>query len=61
MGMESPGRFFASQQMKLVLAYIALNYDIETIPKRPDNIWLVGSQGPPLDFKIRVRRRVGTA
>ncbi|CZR56230.1 related to cycloheximide-inducible protein CIP70 (cytochrome P450 family) [Phialocephala subalpina] len=53
-----PGRFFASQQMKLILAYIALNYDIERIPVRPDNQWLVGSQGPPLDFKVRVRRRV---
>lgn len=43
--------------MKLILAYIALNYDIERIPVRPSNQWLVGSQGPPLDFKIRVRRR----
>lgn len=46
--------------MKLVLAYIALNYDIQPIASRPDNLWLVGSQGPPLDFKIRIRRRVGT-
>ncbi|KAL2060657.1 hypothetical protein VTL71DRAFT_9298 [Oculimacula yallundae] len=55
-----PGRFFASQQMKLVLAYIALNYDIQPIASRPANDWFVGSQGPPLDFKVRIRRREGT-
>ncbi len=46
--------------MKLVLAYIALNYDIEPIASRPDNDWWVGSQGPPLGVKVRIRRREGT-
>ncbi|CZT05742.1 uncharacterized protein RCO7_03910 [Rhynchosporium graminicola] len=55
-----PGRFFASQQMKLILAYIALNYDIQPIPSRPANDWFVGSQGPPLDVRVRIRRREGT-
>lgn len=56
----SPGRFFASQQMKIVLAYIALNYEIQQIPSRPDNQWFVGSSGPPLEGTIRVRRLGGT-
>ncbi|KAH8763018.1 putative Ent-kaurene oxidase [Hyaloscypha sp. PMI_1271] len=55
-----PGRFFAAQQLKLVLAYIALNYDIKPIPFRPTNLWFVNTQGPPLDSKISVRRREGT-
>ncbi|TVY28744.1 Cytochrome P450 monooxygenase [Lachnellula hyalina] len=55
-----PGRFFASQQLKLVLAYIALNYDIKPIERRPDNNWFVGSQAPPLGDKISIRRRHGT-
>ncbi|KAJ5041684.1 uncharacterized protein L3040_005257 [Drepanopeziza brunnea f. sp. 'multigermtubi'] len=55
-----PGRFFASQQLKLVVAYIALNYDIEPLASRPDNLWLVGSQGPPMDVNVRIRRREGT-
>ncbi|KAH7327064.1 cytochrome P450 [Rhexocercosporidium sp. MPI-PUGE-AT-0058] len=55
-----PGRFFASQQLKLVLAYIALNYDIQPIASRPANDWFVGSQGPPLDVRVRIRRREGT-
>ena len=57
---RSPGRFFASQQLKLVLAYIALNYDIQPIACRPDNQWFVGSSGPPLGEKISIRRRDGT-
>ncbi|KAI6715419.1 hypothetical protein JHW43_002045 [Diplocarpon mali] len=55
-----PGRFFASQQLKLVLAYIATNYDIQPIDLRPENNWLVGSQGPPLNVQVRIRRREGT-
>ncbi|PBP27567.1 hypothetical protein BUE80_DR001381 [Diplocarpon rosae] len=55
-----PGRFFASQQLKLVLAYIATNYDIQHIDLRPENNWLVGSQGPPLNVQVRIRRREET-
>ncbi|KAK0114210.1 hypothetical protein ONS95_013710 [Cadophora gregata] len=55
-----PGRFFASQQLKLVLAYVSLNYDIQPIASRPPNDWFVGSQGPPLDVKVCIRRRQGT-
>ena len=58
---SSPGRFFAAQQLKLVLAHIAQNYEIEPIAKRPANHWFVGSSGPPLDATIRIRRREGTA
>jgi hypothetical protein len=57
---HSPGRFFASQQLKLVLAYIALNYEIKSLPSRPANLWFINTHGPPLDAKISVRRREGT-
>ncbi|RDW79914.1 hypothetical protein BP6252_04552 [Coleophoma cylindrospora] len=56
-----PGRFFAAQQLKLTLAYIILNYEIQPIAKRPENQWFVGSIGPPMSEKVRVRRRPGTA
>lgn len=52
-----PGRFFAANQMKMTLAHIALHYDIEPLPQRPENRWLVGSLGPPFDVMVRVRRR----
>ncbi|OIW26609.1 cytochrome P450 [Coniochaeta ligniaria NRRL 30616] len=52
-----PGRFFAANQMKLTLAHIALHYEIEQLPKRPENLWFVSSMGPPFSQTIRVRRR----
>jgi hypothetical protein len=53
----SPGRFFAANQMKLTLAHIALYYEIEQPPKRPENLWFASSMGPPFSQTIRVRRR----
>ncbi|TVY38182.1 Cytochrome P450 monooxygenase [Lachnellula occidentalis] len=55
-----PGRHFASLQLKLVLAYIAFNYHIKPIERRPDNNWFVASSGPPLRDTISIRRREGT-
>ncbi|KAH0564835.1 hypothetical protein GP486_001771 [Trichoglossum hirsutum] len=55
-----PGRFFAAHQLKLTLAHIMLNYDIEPLAERPENKWLVSSIGPPMKSTIRVKRRPGT-
>ncbi|KAH0536021.1 hypothetical protein FGG08_007088 [Glutinoglossum americanum] len=52
-----PGRFFASQQLKLLLAHVMLKYEIEPIPSRPENQWLNNAIGPPVKEKIRIRRR----
>lgn len=36
----SPARHFAVHFLKMIVAYIVLNYDIEHLDKRPDNmIW----------------------
>lgn len=53
----SPGRFFAANQLKILLAHITLAYDIEPIAQRPKNPWLNNSIGPPISAKLRVRRR----
>ena len=53
----SPGRFFASQQLKLLLANIMMKYDIEPLASRPQNQWLNNTIGPPVFDKIKVRRR----
>jgi hypothetical protein len=50
----------ATQQLKLVLAYVVLNYDIKPLASRPTNQWFINTQGPPLDCKITIRRREGT-
>ncbi|GAW17803.1 hypothetical protein ANO14919_072700 [Xylariales sp. No.14919] len=52
-----PGRFFATNQMKIALGHIALLYDIEPISERPANKWLFGHIAPPLTETLRVRRR----
>lgn len=54
---DSPGRFFAANQLKIALGHIALLYDIETIPERPVNRWFFGHIAPPLTNILRVRRR----
>ncbi|OTA67434.1 cytochrome P450 [Hypoxylon sp. EC38] len=55
-----PGRFFASSELKLMLAYIILNYDIQIQEKRPENFWFGMNRIPPMKATIRVRRRKGT-
>ncbi|KLU85579.1 hypothetical protein MAPG_04602 [Magnaporthiopsis poae ATCC 64411] len=52
-----PGRFFAANQMKLTLAYIALHYEIQPIAERPPNKWFVGSMAPPMWDTLKIRRR----
>jgi hypothetical protein len=54
---DSPGRFFATTQLKIALGHIALFYDIEPIPERPVNKWFFGHIAPPLTETLRVRRR----
>ncbi|KAH6652997.1 cytochrome P450 [Truncatella angustata] len=52
-----PGRFFAANQLKIALAHIALNYEIEPVVKRPINRWFFGHIAPPLHEMLRVKRR----
>lgn len=52
-----PGRFFASGMLKVLMANILLRYDFEFQEKRPDNVWFGTNHIPPMDAKIRIRRR----
>ena len=54
-----PGRFFAATEMKLLLAYIVMNYDIKPMETRPPNEFLGGNVLPPMKANIWVRRRKG--
>ena len=52
-----PGRFFALNEMKVFIAHLLLNYDVEFMAVRPkplDTVWL---KLPLHGGKIRVRRR----
>ncbi len=52
-----PGRFFAANELKLLLAYMVLNYDIEPLKERPSGRWVVNNILPPMKATINVRRR----
>lgn len=58
---SSPGRWFAVQNMKLMVAYITLNYDIQSIDKRPPSTVFGDANIPSMSAYIRVRRRTNAA
>lgn len=51
------GRFFASSELKLTLAYLLLNYDFEVLEERPSNTWILSNLVPPVKAKLKVKRR----
>lgn len=55
--MSSLGRFFTAQQLKLLMAQIVMDYDIEPLNVKPANPWSNNTIGPPIWSKVRVRRR----
>ena len=55
-----PGRFFVAFEMKLILAYIVMNYEIEPLKERPPNTWFGQNIFPSTKATIRVRRKEGT-
>ncbi|CAJ2508256.1 Uu.00g094420.m01.CDS01 [Anthostomella pinea] len=52
-----PGRFFASSELKLMLAYLVTNYDFEIQERRAENLWFGMNRIPPMAANIRIRRR----
>ncbi|KIV98586.1 uncharacterized protein PV09_09620 [Verruconis gallopava] len=52
-----PGRFLVSHELKLLLAYVTMHYDIESLESRPPNTWFGQHIIPPMKATIRIRRR----
>jgi cytochrome P450 len=52
-----PGRFFAANEIKLLLAYIALKYDIQPLASRPEPIAFGSTMTPNPNVLIKVRRK----
>ncbi|KAG9251502.1 cytochrome P450 [Emericellopsis atlantica] len=52
-----PGRFFASNEIKMMLAYLLLHYDIEHQESRPRNVWFGMNRIPPMKATLRMRKR----
>ncbi|KAI1277907.1 cytochrome P450 [Xylaria sp. FL0933] len=56
-----PGRFLVDFELKMIIAYVLMKYDIEFPPeydgKRPQNHWITDAIFPPEGVRMRVRRR----
>lgn len=54
-----PGRFFASNEIKAMLAHIVLNYDVkaEVEGVRPPNLGFGAQELPNRDAKVLFRKR----
>ncbi|KAF8989850.1 cytochrome P450 [Cyathus striatus] len=55
-----PGRFFASNELKLLLSHVVVNYDVkfENEGIRPDDVFLGPSRNPNPNAEVMFRRRV---
>ena len=52
-----PGRFFASQEIKLLLAHVLLNYDVKLAGPAPKATWYDRSRRPDLRAEVMFRKR----
>ena len=53
-----PGRFFASQEIKLLLAHMLLNYDVKLAGPAPKATWYDRSRRPDLRAEVMFRNRI---
>lgn len=60
-----PGRFLVDFELKMIIAYVLMNYDMEFPAeyggKRPPNRWVAEAFAPPSGAKIRLKRRKASA
>ena len=66
--LSSPGRYFAASQLKAVLSYIILNYDLKLSEpnanggaERPPNMYVSLAVLPPMGGTVLLRKRAGAA
>jgi cytochrome P450 len=52
-----PGRFFAANELKLLIAHLVDNYDIEKLEERPKGINMIGISLPAGNEMVRTRLR----
>ncbi|KAG6840059.1 hypothetical protein C0991_009289 [Blastosporella zonata] len=55
-----PGRFFASAELKLMLAHVVMTYDVqmEGDARRPDDVWYLMTCIPNPKAEILLRKRI---
>lgn len=47
--------------LKMTVAHLLCNYELEPLPEKPKAAWMGQLIIPPVDVKIRLRRRKQTA
>ena len=59
--LRSPGRFFAANELKAMLAFIVVNYDLKLAGdgKRPQTVYFGSSIIPSPNGKLMFRKRQG--
>lgn len=55
-----PVGFLIAAEVKILLAYTVINYEIEPLPVKPHKQWIGPSAFLPSSAIIRVRRKEGT-
>lgn len=55
---QCPGRFFAVDELKEIMAFVLLNYDVKHIEERPKNFFVSSTSLPPLSAKICFKKKV---
>jgi len=56
-GHACPGRYFAVDEIKILLAYLIGNYDVERLAKRPENMAINENWVPHGKITMRIRRK----
>jgi cytochrome P450 len=52
-----PGRFFATDLVKMVALHAVTHYDIEPVKRDGDRPWMEYHEIPPIGTKLRIRRK----
>ena len=55
-----PGRFLVSLEMKMLLVYMVMNYEVQPLKSRPVNVRFGATSVPSMKAAIKVRRKKGT-
>lgn len=53
----SPGRFFAANNVKIILAQLLLNYEIQPFTNRPPNVAIGDMSVVPVTATMMIRKR----
>ncbi|CRG92424.1 5-beta-cholestane-3-alpha,7-alpha-diol 12-alpha-hydroxylase [Talaromyces islandicus] len=56
-----PGRFFVQAELKMIIAYLLLNYDVKHLAQRPPNRWIGSAVVPPDKETIWIKRKTPSA